>query len=109
MRTPSPRRDFKGIYQECAQVCISLALCCTLRCGTHTDAACSLSVLVCVCTWRSSAVPRRAAPHQVLYQEIDYINEARNCARFKRNFRGTPWVRVPTVHWCVATECSGTQ
>ncbi|GBF95186.1 hypothetical protein Rsub_07899 [Raphidocelis subcapitata] len=47
-------RDFKGIYQECAQV---------------------------------------------LYEEIDYINEGRNADRFRRNFRGEPWVRAPVVHW----------
>lgn len=36
---------------------------------------------------------------EVLYDEIDYINEGRNADRFRRNFRDVPWVRVPTVHW----------
>ncbi|WIA14006.1 hypothetical protein OEZ85_002567 [Tetradesmus obliquus] len=35
----------------------------------------------------------------VLYDEIDYINEGRNADRFRRNFRDTPWVRTPVVHW----------
>jgi len=47
-------RDFKGIYQECAQV---------------------------------------------LYQEIDYINEGRNSDKFRRNFKDVPYVRVPIVYW----------
>lgn len=42
------RRDFRGIYQECAQV---------------------------------------------LYEEIDYINEGKNADRFRRNFADIPWVR----------------
>lgn len=35
----------------------------------------------------------------MLYDEIDYINEGRNADRFRRNFRDTPWVRTPVVHW----------
>jgi predicted unusual protein kinase regulating ubiquinone biosynthesis (AarF/ABC1/UbiB family) len=35
----------------------------------------------------------------VLYQEIDYVAEGRNADRFRRNFRGQGWVRVPRVHW----------
>ena len=35
----------------------------------------------------------------MLYQEIDYILEGRSADRFRRNFRGTPWVRAPVVHW----------
>jgi len=35
----------------------------------------------------------------VLYDEIDYINEGRNADRFRRNFRDVPWVEVPTVYW----------
>lgn len=36
---------------------------------------------------------------EILYQEIDYINEGRNADRFRRNFRTEDWVRVPKVHW----------
>eukprot|EP00892_Ulva_mutabilis_P007418 jgi/Ulvmu1/5048/UM021_0065.1 len=35
----------------------------------------------------------------VLYQEIDYLQEGRNAARFRRNFAAVPWVRVPVVEW----------
>lgn len=35
----------------------------------------------------------------VLYDEIDYIKEGRNADRFRRNFKDTPWVRVPVIHW----------
>ena len=35
----------------------------------------------------------------ILYQEIDYINEGRNADKFRRNFRTENWVRVPRVHW----------
>lgn len=32
-------------------------------------------------------------------QEIDYISEGKNADRFRRNFRGVPWVQTPVVHW----------
>ncbi|AAF13088.1 unknown protein [Arabidopsis thaliana] len=35
----------------------------------------------------------------ILYQEIDYINEAKNADRFRRDFRNINWVRVPLVYW----------
>ena len=35
----------------------------------------------------------------MLYGEIDYIQEGRSADRFRRNFRGTPWVKVPRVYW----------
>lgn len=36
---------------------------------------------------------------RILYQEIDYINEAKNTDTFRRNFRNINWVRVPAVFW----------
>ncbi|GFP84889.1 uncharacterized protein sll1770 [Phtheirospermum japonicum] len=36
---------------------------------------------------------------KILYQEIDYVNEAKNADRFHREFRNIKWVRVPTVFW----------
>eukprot|EP00798_Chlamydomonas_sp_ICE-L_P018776 gene18776-25315_t len=36
---------------------------------------------------------------KVLYGEIDYIDEGRSADRFRRNFKDTPWVRVPQVYW----------
>jgi predicted unusual protein kinase regulating ubiquinone biosynthesis (AarF/ABC1/UbiB family) len=35
----------------------------------------------------------------VLYQEIDYVNEGTNAALFRSNFAGTPWIKVPEVYW----------
>jgi len=35
----------------------------------------------------------------VLYQEIDYVNEGTNATLFRKNFEGTPWVKVPEVYW----------
>ena len=32
-------------------------------------------------------------------QEIDYELEGQNADRFRRNFAGTPWVKVPRVYW----------
>lgn len=32
---------------------------------------------------------------RTLYEEIDYINEAKNAERFRRDFRNIKWVRVP--------------
>jgi len=34
-----------------------------------------------------------------LFEEIDYLNEARNAERFARNFRGDPTVKVPSIYW----------
>jgi len=35
---------------------------------------------------------------RLLYKEIDYAAEAQNAIRFKNNFAGTPWVKVPDVY-----------
>ncbi|XP_010486338.1 PREDICTED: uncharacterized protein LOC104764496 [Camelina sativa] len=35
----------------------------------------------------------------ILYKEIDYINEAKNADKFRRDFRNISWVRVPLVYW----------
>lgn len=32
---------------------------------------------------------------RILYEEIDYVNEAKNADRFRRDFRNIKWVRVP--------------
>lgn len=39
-----------------------------------------------------------------LYKELDYVNEARNCIQFYKNFYNVPWVRVPRVYKKVLTE-----
>ncbi|XP_057796696.1 protein ACTIVITY OF BC1 COMPLEX KINASE 7, chloroplastic-like isoform X2 [Salvia miltiorrhiza] len=36
---------------------------------------------------------------RILYEEIDYVNEAKNADRFRRDFRNIKWVRVPMVYW----------
>jgi len=36
---------------------------------------------------------------RILYQEIDYRQEANNADRFRDNFKGTEWVTVPRVVW----------
>lgn len=33
--------------------------------------------------------------YRILYEEIDYVNEAKNADRFRRDFRNIKWVRVP--------------
>ena len=35
---------------------------------------------------------------RLLYLEIDYLNEADNADRFRKDFKDTPWVRVPEVY-----------
>ncbi len=34
-----------------------------------------------------------------LFEEIDYLNEARNAERFATNFRDDPTVKVPSIYW----------
>lgn len=34
-----------------------------------------------------------------LYEEIDYLNEARNAEQFATNFRDDPTVKVPKIYW----------
>ena len=41
---------------------------------------------------------------RLLYREINYEFEALNCLRFKKNFEGTPWVKVPDVYMNMTTE-----
>jgi len=36
---------------------------------------------------------------RLLYREIEYIEEAKNCDLFRTNFEGTPWVKVPKIRW----------
>jgi len=35
---------------------------------------------------------------KLLYQEIDYQNEAKNAIRFRQQFRGIDWIKVPEVY-----------
>jgi len=35
---------------------------------------------------------------KLLYQEIDYKNEAKNCIRFREQFRDIEWIKVPEVY-----------
>ncbi|KAI3702661.1 hypothetical protein L6452_28409 [Arctium lappa] len=36
---------------------------------------------------------------KILYEEIDYVNEAKSSERFSREFRNIKWVCVPQVFW----------
>ena len=36
---------------------------------------------------------------RVLYEEIDYTLEGKNADRFRDNFKGVDWVKVPKVYW----------
>ena len=40
---------------------------------------------------------------RLLYQEIDYLNEATNAERFANDFKDIDWVRVPKVYREVST------
>lgn len=42
-----------------------------------------------------SLIPTFCNVFRILYQEVDYINEAKNADRFRRDFRNIKWVRVP--------------
>ena len=40
---------------------------------------------------------------RLLYEEIDYLNEAKNAERFREQFKGTSWVRTPDVYYDLTT------
>jgi predicted unusual protein kinase regulating ubiquinone biosynthesis (AarF/ABC1/UbiB family) len=40
---------------------------------------------------------------RILYEEIDYTREGRNADRFRENFAGVDWVKVPSVFWQYST------
>lgn len=40
---------------------------------------------------------------RLLYLEIDYLNEAKNAARFAEDFKGTDWIRTPKVYENLST------
>ena len=42
---------------------------------------------------------------KLLYKEIDYRAEALNAIRFRENFAGTSWVKVPEVYLNMTTSC----
>ncbi len=41
---------------------------------------------------------------QVVFEEMDYAQEARNAERFRANFRDWRVIHVPTIHWTHTTE-----
>jgi len=41
---------------------------------------------------------------ELLYQEIDYVNEGKNADRFNQNFIGHPRIIVPKIHWRYTTK-----
>ncbi len=40
-----------------------------------------------------------------LFEEVDYINEARNAEQFAANFRENSGVRVPKIYWRYTSNC----
>ena len=41
---------------------------------------------------------------RILYEEIDYRKEGENATRFRENFKGQDWVKVPKVYWDYSTS-----
>ncbi|HIK28659.1 MAG: AarF/ABC1/UbiB kinase family protein [Oscillatoriaceae bacterium SKW80] len=41
---------------------------------------------------------------KILYQEIDYLQEAQNAERFRQNFKDYPGIIVPKVYWQYTTH-----
>jgi predicted unusual protein kinase regulating ubiquinone biosynthesis (AarF/ABC1/UbiB family) len=39
-----------------------------------------------------------------LFEEIDYLNEARNAEKFATNFRDDPTVKVPAIYWRYSSQ-----
>ncbi|CAM9816236.1 unnamed protein product, partial [Hapterophycus canaliculatus] len=36
---------------------------------------------------------------RVLYEEVDYTREGQNAERFSENFKGTEWIKAPSINW----------
>jgi predicted unusual protein kinase regulating ubiquinone biosynthesis (AarF/ABC1/UbiB family) len=36
---------------------------------------------------------------RVLYDEVDYTNEAKNAEEFRAQFAGSDWIKVPRIYW----------
>ena len=36
---------------------------------------------------------------RVLYDEVDYKNEAKNATEFAAQFAGTDWIKIPKIYW----------
>jgi predicted unusual protein kinase regulating ubiquinone biosynthesis (AarF/ABC1/UbiB family) len=41
---------------------------------------------------------------ELLFREIDYINEGKNADRFRKNFHNVSQIRVPRIYWQYATR-----
>ena len=49
-------------------------------------------------THRFTYLLTRSLAHRLLYKEINYNFEADNAIRFKTQFAGTSWIKVPEVY-----------
>lgn len=41
---------------------------------------------------------------RVLYEEVDYTREGENAERFSDNFKGTDWIKAPSINWSRSTD-----
>lgn len=41
---------------------------------------------------------------RVLYEEVDYRREGRNAEKFSENFKGTEWIKAPSINWSRSTS-----
>ncbi len=41
---------------------------------------------------------------ELLFQEIDYINEGKNADRFRENFKRYPQIKIPKIYWKYTTK-----
>lgn len=39
----------------------------------------------------------------MLYEEVDYTREGKNAERFSKNFKGTEWIKAPSINWSRST------
>lgn len=40
----------------------------------------------------------------MLYEEVDYRREGKNAERFSENFKGTDWIKAPSINWSRSTS-----
>lgn len=81
---------------------VFVLLYCVMLCWCIVLVCCALS---CCRDW--GAIFRESS--RVLYEEVDYTKEGQNAERFSDNFKGTAWIKAPSINWSRSTSKASAQ